>query len=109
MQTSDPIYRTSDAQGNVVDLWQYFGGQTLSVGASSSRTQAAPGSGAVCLYASVNMYLKFGDSTVTAASNSFDVYLIAGAYFVHPVVAGAEYIAAIQSSSSGSLIVMGMR
>lgn len=104
--------RPRDAQGDMIDVFTYFGGKSLALTTSSARVAVPTGAGLICLYVTGNdCYVKFGDSSVTTDSSDgdYDVVLAAGAYFLHPVIQSGMYVAAATLSSTGTLYVFGMK
>jgi len=103
---------TRDKSGNPIDLYEYFGAVSMATSASSARKALPVDADIVCLYATGNgCYIQFGDGLVTVASTdgNFALFLDVGYYFLHPVYANVTYIAAKTVSSTGTLIISGVR
>ncbi len=83
--------------------------QSVSVTATSARTATAFNSDTrvIGIYATVPMFVRLGDNTVTATTS--DHYLPADTYMDISISNNANqsyaYIAAIQSSSNGTLYI----
>lgn len=62
----------------------------------------------VGLYATEDMFLKFGDDEVVAADDDYDVFLPGGHYREYEMEHD-EYVSAIQATTGGVLYINGFR
>lgn len=75
-------------------------GQHFSTSSSSARNSTALTAALVTIHASEDVYIKLGNSTVTASSSDYDFHVLAGSYF-YLRTNGATHIAAIRVSADG--------
>lgn len=100
-----------DSNGNPIPALRLKqgGAHTITIGASSARNASAfsADTSIISLYASVPVYLKFGNSSVTATAA--DHYFPAGVYY--DISIGGEntahytHIAALQAEGGGTLYI----
>jgi hypothetical protein len=98
-----------DADDNVIPALRLKSGQAVSVTASSARngTAFSAETRVVSLYATGGVFVKFGDSSVTATTS--DHYFPAGVYYDFAVGGGKTgqytHVAAIRASSDCALYI----
>ena len=99
-----------DSQGHAIPALRLKpgGAHSIAAGASASRTASAfdPATKIVSVYADVPVYLKFGDSGVTAAAT--DHYFPAGYYYDFAIAGGAydapvTHLSVLAAEDSGTV------
>lgn len=102
-----------DADNNVIQALRFLdgGAHTIAVSDSSARNSTAfdEDTKVISLYASVPVYLAFGDSSVTATTS--DHYFPAGIYYDVAVCGGtnksaqSSHVAVLRVSDDGNLYI----
>jgi hypothetical protein len=102
-----------DADNNIIPAMRLLdgGAHSLSVGAASTRNSVAFDNETkiISLYATADMFVKFGDNTVNATTS--DHFFPAGIYYDVAIAGGSgkgphnAYIAAIRAAEDGTLYI----
>jgi hypothetical protein len=106
-----PTLLPKDSDNNIIPAVRLKAGgaHSIAVTSASARTSGAFAADTriVSLYATVPVYIRFGDSAVTASAS--DHYFPAGVYYDFAVGGGDVpqygYIAALRVSSDGALYI----
>lgn len=102
-----------DADNNTIPALRFKSdaAHTISISGSAARNSTAfdDDTKVISLYASVDVYLKFGDNTVTATTS--DHYFPGGVYYDVAITGGAgkgahnEYVSVLRVSEDGTLYI----
>jgi hypothetical protein len=105
-----PTLLPRDSDNNIIPAVRLKAGGAHSIAATASSARTGPFNAdtrIVSLYATSPVYIKFGDSTVTATTA--DHYFPSGVYYDFAIGGGAVpqygYIAALRVSADGTLYV----